>query len=552
LGKIGRNHPCPCGSEKKYKKCHGGIDQLERLAQVRAAIPSMLKRHEAQEQQRREQQGLGRPIIATRMENGYQFVAVKDRLHFSQKWKTFHDFLINYIAFLLGAEWGNVELKKPLDQRHPILFWYHTLCEQQRLSILQPGQVVAARMTGAVAAYMNLAYDLYALQHNVDLQEKLIERLRNVDNFRGALYEVQVAAQLVRAGFTLAFENEDDRTSTHCEFTATNTLTGKKFSVEAKTSTSDRIIRPLVRALKKAADHNRVIFIGLNHTDPLGGPDIPPYVQQVFDSLRRYEVTDPAAKRLPMAYIFVTNDSWVNQLDGTSWRRMLIADGFRINDFKLDHVFPSLRAAIDSREAHTEMHGLLQSIRQHSEIPSTFDGGNPELAFVNTENRLLIGNTYMLPEEGGGEVECILQSAVVVETEKIAFCGVNTFDGRGILVRVPLSESELAAWKRHPDTFFGEMSRGRKIETVLDMYDFLMKTYSKSSKVKLLEFLKGSLDIAELAKLDQAELAKVYCERIAIQSFAWESRVSKPVLQTKWRIPTSVHSNIKKMKTCDI
>jgi len=23
-GKIGRNDPCPCGSGKKYKKCHGG------------------------------------------------------------------------------------------------------------------------------------------------------------------------------------------------------------------------------------------------------------------------------------------------------------------------------------------------------------------------------------------------------------------------------------------------------------------------------------------------------------------------------------------------
>jgi len=22
--KIGRNEPCPCGSGKKYKKCHGG------------------------------------------------------------------------------------------------------------------------------------------------------------------------------------------------------------------------------------------------------------------------------------------------------------------------------------------------------------------------------------------------------------------------------------------------------------------------------------------------------------------------------------------------
>jgi len=27
-GKIGRNDPCPCGSGKKYKKCHGGIDKF--------------------------------------------------------------------------------------------------------------------------------------------------------------------------------------------------------------------------------------------------------------------------------------------------------------------------------------------------------------------------------------------------------------------------------------------------------------------------------------------------------------------------------------------
>ena len=25
--KIGRNEPCPCGSGKKYKKCHGAIEQ---------------------------------------------------------------------------------------------------------------------------------------------------------------------------------------------------------------------------------------------------------------------------------------------------------------------------------------------------------------------------------------------------------------------------------------------------------------------------------------------------------------------------------------------
>ena len=26
LPKVGRNDPCPCGSNKKYKQCHGTLD----------------------------------------------------------------------------------------------------------------------------------------------------------------------------------------------------------------------------------------------------------------------------------------------------------------------------------------------------------------------------------------------------------------------------------------------------------------------------------------------------------------------------------------------
>jgi preprotein translocase subunit SecA len=25
VGKVGRNEPCPCGSGKKFKKCHGSL-----------------------------------------------------------------------------------------------------------------------------------------------------------------------------------------------------------------------------------------------------------------------------------------------------------------------------------------------------------------------------------------------------------------------------------------------------------------------------------------------------------------------------------------------
>ena len=27
VAKVGRNEPCPCGSGRKYKKCHGAVQQ---------------------------------------------------------------------------------------------------------------------------------------------------------------------------------------------------------------------------------------------------------------------------------------------------------------------------------------------------------------------------------------------------------------------------------------------------------------------------------------------------------------------------------------------
>ena len=89
------------------------------------------------------------------------------------------------------------------------------------------------------------------------------------------------------------------------------------------------------------------------------------------------------------------------------------------------------------------------------------------------------------------------------------------YDGRALIVRAPLSDVELAAWTEHPDTFFGEISRNRRSETVLDLYDFFMESYSNTPKAKLLEFLAGARDIDQLVELAQPELASVYCERLA-------------------------------------
>ena len=76
-------------------------------------------------------------------------------------------------------------------------------------------------MTGAVAAYLRFAYNLYLVAHNQRIQKRLIERLKDNKQFHGAYYETYVAATFIKAGFDLWFENEDDGSKRHCEFTAT-------------------------------------------------------------------------------------------------------------------------------------------------------------------------------------------------------------------------------------------------------------------------------------------------------------------------------------------
>lgn len=512
MAKIGPNEKCPCGSGKKFKRCHGSAVHLE---QFDPAIVQMQRRAEAAYVQRQRQQGLGKPIISAETSSGHRLVAVKNRLLHSNGWKTFHDFLCHYIKMALDPAWGNTELAKPPEERHPILNWYQKLCAHQKTFITEPGKVASAPMTGAVSAYIHLAYDLYALDHNAELQKKLVARLRNLDNFEGARYEVFVAAMLIRAGFEIEFENEDDRSTSHCEFTATFTKTGRKFSVEAKHRAGARLRMGhlLTGALAKHAAHPRIVFVDINLPDDSSEPDGPAYMNSAIRKLRAFEGKFINGQPLPPAYLIVTNTPWHHHLDSSSFRCGLDIDGFQIPDFKAN-VPTTLRAAIEARDNHIEMHELIQSIKDHSDIPSTFDGEIPEFAFNEDVPRLLIGQNYLVQDEHGNERPGKLTTATVMEAEKKAFCGLTLDNGKGIICIWPLSDLEMAAWRSHPDTFFGEVGqRKAKADNPLELYDFFLKSYCNTPKERLLEFMVGAADFTELAKLNQNKLASIYAER---------------------------------------
>jgi len=534
--KIGRNDVCPCGSGQKFKRCHGRSGVVDFRISQPASLDDDLKQRirefEARELQRQQQQGLGRPIVSALFQ-GYRFVAVRGRLHFSKDWKTFHDFLMYYIKILLGEAWGTSELRKAEADRHPILRWYGLVCKYQREHAPEiAGTIRTAPMTGAVEAYLGLAYNLYLLAHNVELQDRMIKRLKDPSNFLGAYYETYVAAAFIKAGFDLAFEDESDPSQSHCEFVATYRATARRFSVEAKArqpgKPSAKVHRQLHAALAKHAAYPRIVFIDVNVPDVATEAQSISWLEEALANIHEKESTMViAGAAAPAAYVFLTNHTHQHNLESTKYKRSVVSEGFKIPDFRLDASFASIRHALAARERHHEMYQLMSSIRNHYDIPSTFDGEIPEFAFGGAIPRLRIGHKYLVPDADGTEVVGVLTDATVLESESTAYGTYRLADGRSIIVTAPLTPDELAAYRRHPDTFFGiTKQQAKRIDDPLELFDFFYATYRQSSREKLLEFMAGWPDIEELRVKETSELALRYCEGLVYATIA--DSVGKP------------------------
>lgn len=137
----------------------------------------------------------------------------------------------------------------------------------------------------------------------------------------------------------------------------------------------------------------------------------------------------------------------------------------------------------------------------------------PEFAFGETKRRWTIGEQYDLSEYEPGVVG-VLSTAMVSEHDKAAHLAFHLQDGRNIIVKSPLSDVELAAYRQHPETFFGVHLRvGKQARNPLDLFEFLYDNYKNTPRQRLLEFLKSAPDFDELAKLPDDELLLVFCDR---------------------------------------
>jgi SEC-C motif len=285
--RVGRNDPCPCGRGQKYKKCCLPKEEALALAKARGRarplppeVVAQLRAKRMAEDERVQKYGQVRPIIHTEFQ-GNKIVAVGDSIFWGKHWKTFVDFLLHYITHVMTKEWRQAELAKPLTDRHPIMQWHDAMTRFLSSGAAIDGGLREGIPDGPTQAYFSLAYDLYVVRDHLLLQERLTKRLRHPDQFQGARYELFAIATCIRAGYTIALEDESDTSTKHHEFLATHSDTKQVIAVEAKSKHRDGVLgfngtpksreawnaglnRLLNEALKKPTPHPRVIFLDQN------------------------------------------------------------------------------------------------------------------------------------------------------------------------------------------------------------------------------------------------------------------------------------------------
>ena len=383
-----RNDLCHCGSGLRYEVCHGKMSGKQISSSFDPVLFSKLPENVQDEiinkEKTKAKQGTVRPIISLDSK-GYKFVAVGNQLHYSKKWKTFHDLLFDYIKKVLDSEWGNSEIKKPIQQRHPIMQWYNSLCTYQKKHIKKEGEVYSEVCTGNIIAYLSLAYDLYLLRNHGLLQSRLIQRLKDIRQFQGARYEIYVKASFIKADFRIEFENEADRSTSHCEFIVTHGNAGKKYSIEAKSrhrpgflghpgnkiqdfdTIKLRIGNLINNALKKEAKHARIIFIDVNMPPQEGNVFEKDWFKKLPSVLEKIEKNGIEGKPCPPAYVFFTNHPYhyVEEEEPEPSRDFLISAVNIPTMLDSNH-----RKAMEQEPSVFE---LWNSINIHNKVPHEFE-----------------------------------------------------------------------------------------------------------------------------------------------------------------------------------
>jgi len=248
--KIGRNSPCPCGSGKKYKKCHlfsGEPIMIPHITKVEPTAETDKIMHEIELQQVERRKRLAELgvfidfVIPTHFK-GKKIWALGSRIYPYQKEdETFHEFIAHALKLELGREWWEKQVKLPENERHFIIKCFAKHYEWKQKNERPENRYKGlwrAKPDGYSRALTSLAFDVCSLLHAVHLPEVFLAKLRAYEGYQSVRYEIAVAAMFARMGYKISFLDEkfagQKEQPKHSEFIATHPETGEEIYVEVK------------------------------------------------------------------------------------------------------------------------------------------------------------------------------------------------------------------------------------------------------------------------------------------------------------------------------
>lgn len=287
------------------------------------------------EQNALRQLGINMNFVTPIVFKGQKAWAIRNRVYHSRPpQETFHEFIVFVLFATLGQEW--FDRQKAEADKHFIIQCYEAFLALKSKAAVPANQkgehLWSVDMDGPTKYLLSLAFDVASLAHAQPIPERLLNRLRDRNQFQGARYELGIAAIFARLGFDVQFlDGTIPEGKKHCEFVAKRD--SLEIAVEAKSrhlpgvihtkgvQDQEKALKGEVRQLFEDAQSQApggkpfLIFIDVNAPPSKSAKEVEGHwYGRISEILRNTVKVTPGQPTIPTA-VYATNYAYHYQQD---------------------------------------------------------------------------------------------------------------------------------------------------------------------------------------------------------------------------------------------
>lgn len=229
-------------------------------------------------------------------------------------WENSINLLKDFFFLVIGRDWLNGESRRS-SPSHPLAIIVRLVENEISGGIFDPQKRLAVDLSNPLIVwFFDFSFHLFTLATNQKLEERMLKRLRDPDNFWSTVHEIFVASSFMRNGFDIELEDESDRSSRHPEFYAIHKATKYRFAVEAKLANQNifqssndfrnwknpkgfRFLRLINDAIDKNPSDPLLIIVDLNRLPLSENGDQEKFDSYLFNQLHKRLISDRIADR---------------------------------------------------------------------------------------------------------------------------------------------------------------------------------------------------------------------------------------------------------------